>query len=65
MRTLLAFQLTAYDRVAFNDLQHGDVDIGSVVAGITNGRMSGRNLVDPAPNFDTYRHRKDRPAWQQ
>ena len=55
------------DEEAFEDLQHGDVDIASVVSGITNGRMSGLNLVhlDPDLNFDAYRYRKDRPDWQQ
>ena len=41
--------------------------LANVVAGITNGRMSGLNLIhlDPDLNFDTYQYRKDRPAWQQ
>ena len=56
-----------YDQEAFEDLQHGDVDIASVVNGITNGRMSGLNLIhlDPDLNFDAYRYRKDRANWQQ
>ena len=35
--------------------------------GITNGRLNGRNQVhlDPDLNFDAYRHRKNRAAWQQ
>ena len=69
MFTALANSLRGVPRVseeAFEDLQHGDVDIASVVRGITDGRMSGLNLIhlDPDLNFDTYRHRKDRANWQ-
>ena len=65
--TMFSLPIPSGDEEAFEDLQHGDVDIASVVTGITNGRMSGLNLVhlDPDLNFDTYRNRKDRPAWQE
>jgi hypothetical protein len=65
--TMFSLPIPSRDEEAFENLQHGDVDIGTVVAGITNGRMSGLNLVhlDPDLNFDAYRHRKDRPHWQQ
>ena len=65
--TMFSLPIPSYDQQAFEDLQHGDVDIASVVTGITNGRMSGRNLIhlDPDLNFDAYRYRKDRTAWQQ
>ena len=70
MFTALANSLRRVPRVseeAFEDLQHGDVDIASVVRGITDGRMSGLSLIhlDPDLNFDAYRHRKDRADWQQ
>ena len=59
--------IPSYDQEAFEDLQHGEVDIGSLVTAITNGRMSGKNLIhlDPDLNFDAYRYRKDRANWQQ
>ena len=65
--TMFSLPIPSRDREQFADLQHGDVDIAEVVSGITNGRMSGLNLVhlDPDLNFDAYRFRKDRPDWQQ
>ena len=65
--TMFSLPIPSYDVDAFEDLQHGDVSIASVVSGITNGRMSGRDRIhlDPDLNFDAYRCRKDRPAWQQ
>ena len=65
--TMFSLPIPSGDRVKIKDLQLGDIDIASVVAGITNGRMNGLNLVhlDPDLNFDAYRYREDRPAWQQ
>ena len=65
--TMFSLPIPSYDEETFEDLQHGDVAIADVVTGITNGRMSGLDLVhlDPDLNFDAYRHRKDRPDWQQ
>ena len=65
--TMFSLPIPSGDRERFDDLQHGDVNIASVVAGITGGRINGRNLVhlDPDINFDTCRHRKNRAAWQQ
>ena len=65
--TMFSLPIPSGNEEAFEDLQHGNVDIASVVSGITNGRMSGPNLVhlDPDLNFDAYRYRKDRPDWQQ
>ena len=65
--TMFSLPIPSGDEEAFEDLQHGDIDIASVVSGITNGRMGGLNLVhlDPDLNFDAYRYRKDRPDWQQ
>ena len=65
--TMFSLPIPSCDEEAFEDLQHGDVDIASVVSGITNGRMNRRGQVhlDPDLNFDAYRYRKDRPAWQQ
>ena len=65
--TMFSLPIPSGDEEAFEDLQHGDVDIASVVTGVTNGRMSGQNLIhlDPDLNFDAYRHRKDRADWQQ
>ena len=65
--TMFSLPIPSYDEEAFEDLQHGDIDIASVVTGITNGRMNrrGRVHLDPDLNFDAYRYRKDRPDWQQ
>ena len=64
---MFSLPIPSYDEETFEDLKHGAIDIASVVSGITNGRMSGRNLIhlDPDLNFDAYRYRKNRPAWQQ
>ena len=64
---MFSLPIPSGDREQFDDLQHGEVNIASVVAGITNGRLDGRDRVhlDPDLNFDTYRHRKNRTAWQQ
>ena len=52
--TMFSMPIPSSDEEAFKDLQHGDVDIESVVTGVTNGRMSGQNLIhlDPDLNFD-------------
>ena len=65
--TMFSLPIPSGDEEAFEDLQHGDIDIASVVSGITNDRISGLNLVhlDPDLNFDAYRYRKDRPDWQE
>ena len=65
--TMFSLPIPSYDQEEFEDLQHVDIDIASVVAGITNGRMSGRDGVhlDPDLNFDAYRHRKGRANWQE
>ena len=65
--TMFSLPIPSNDQVAFEELQHGDVDIASVVTEITNGRIRRRDPVhlDPDLNFDAYRYRKDRPAWQQ
>ena len=65
--SMFSLPIPSCDEEAFEDLQHGDVDIASVVSGITNGRMNrrGRVHLDPDLNFDTYRYRKDRANWQQ
>ncbi len=64
--TMFSLPIPSWDQEAFEDLQHGDIDIASVVTGVTNGRMSGQNLihVDPDLNFEAYRHRKERANWQ-
>ena len=65
--TMFSLPIPSYDEEAFEDLQHGDVDIASVVAGITDGRMGGLNLIhlDPDLNFDAYRNRKQRANCQE
>ena len=65
--TMFSLPIPSEDEEAFKDLQHGDVDIASLVNGITNGRMSGLNLIhlDPDLNFDVYRHRRERAYWQE
>ena len=64
---MFSLPIPSWDQEAFEDLQHGDIDIASVVTGVTNGRMSGQNLIhlDPDLNFDAYQHRKERAAWQE
>ena len=64
--TMFSLPIPSRDDEAFEDLQHGDVDIASVVTGITNGRIGRQSRVhlDPDLNFDTYKYRKTRPAWQ-
>ena len=39
--TMFSLPIPSGDEESFEDLQHGDVDIASVVSGITNGRVSG------------------------
>ena len=65
--TMFSLPISSGDREQFDDLQHGDVNIASVVAGITGGRLNGKQRVhlDPDLNFETYRYRKTRAAWQQ
>ena len=65
--TMFSLPILSRDSERFDDLQHRDVNIASVVAGITSGRMNGRDRIhlDPDLNFDTYRYRKNRAAWQQ
>lgn len=65
--TMFSLPIRPRDHEQFDDPQHDDVDIANVVAGITNGRMSGRERVhlDPDLDFGTYRYRKNRAAWQQ
>ena len=60
--TMFSLPIPSGDEEAFENLQHGDVDIASVVNGVTNGRMSGQRRIhlDPDLNFDAYRHRKER-----
>ena len=65
--TMFSLPIPSGDAEAFEDLQHGDIDIANVVTGITNSRMRRRDQVhlDPDLNFNAYRYRKDRAAWQQ
>lgn len=53
--TMFSLPIPSGDEEAFEDLQHCDADIGSVVAGITNGRMSGLNLVHLDPDLTSTR----------
>ena len=50
--TMFSLPIPSDDEEAFEDLQHGDVDIASVVTGITNGRMSGLNLIHLDPDLN-------------
>ena len=65
--TIFSLPIPSRDKEAFKDLQHGEIDIGSVVEGITGGHLGGSHVVhlDPDLNFETYRHRKDRAGWQE
>ena len=65
--TMFSLPIPSGDEEAFEDLQYCDVDIASVVTGITNGRVEGQNRVhlDPDLNFDAYKYRKTRPSWQR
>ena len=53
--TMFSLPIPSGDSEQFDDLQHGDGDIASVVAGVTSGRMNGQDRVhlDPDINFDT------------
>ena len=65
--TMFSLPVPSSNRERFRDLQHGNINIGSVVSGISNGRINGNDRVhlDPDLNFDAYRYRKNRPAWQR
>ena len=65
--TMFSLPIPSGDKEAFEDLQHGAIDIGSVVKGITGGRLGDFHLVhlDPDLNFDAYRHRQDRAGWEE
>ena len=65
--TMFSLPIPSGDKEAFEDLQHGAIDIGSVVKGITGGRLGEFHLVhlDPDLNFDVYRHRQDRAGWEE
>ncbi|MCY4558771.1 MAG: hypothetical protein OXF79_20815 [Chloroflexi bacterium] len=60
---MFSLPIPSGDRERFEDLQHGDLDIATVVTGITSGRISGRERVhlDPDLNFNAYRHAKTVP----
>ena len=47
--TMFSLPIPSGDEEAFEDLQHGDIDIASVVSGITNGRMGGLNWSTSTP----------------
>ena len=65
--TMFSLPIPSFDEEAFEDLQHGDVHIASVVNGITHSRTSGSSLIhlDPDLNFSAYQHRKERASWQE
>ena len=65
--TMFSLPIPSGDEESFENLRHGDVDIGSVVKGITGDRMNGRHPIhlDPDLNFDAHRHRKERAGWQE
>ena len=62
--TMFSLPIPSYDDAASEDLQHGNVDIASVVTGITNGRVRGLDRIhlDPDLNFDAYLYRKTQAA---
>ena len=64
---MFSLPIPSWDQETFDDLQHGEVNIANVVAGITGGRMNGRDRVhlDPDLNFGTYQYRKTRAAWRE
>ena len=51
--TMFSLPIPSRNREQFADLQYGDIDIASVVTGITNGRMNrqGRVHLDPDLNL--------------
>ena len=65
--TMFSLPIPSADQEAFEDLQHGEIDIGDVVRGLTGGRLTPLHLVhlDPDLNFDAYRYRKNRPGWEE
>ncbi len=50
--TMFSLPIPSSDEEAFEDPQHGDVDIASVATGITNGRMSALNLIHLDPDLN-------------
>ena len=50
---MFSLPIPSRNREQFADLQYGDIDIASVVTGITNGRMNrqGRVHLDPDLNL--------------
>ena len=65
--TMFSLPIPSSDEEAFEDLQHGDVDIGRVVNRITGGRLGRRHPIhlDPDLDFEAYRHRKERAGWEE
>ena len=66
-RTMFSLPIPSGDRERLEDLRYGEVDIASVVIGIANRRMSGRDRVhlDPDLDFNAYPYRRDRNALQR
>ena len=64
---MFSLPIPSGDRERLEDLRHGEVDIASVVTGIANRRMSGRDRVhlDPDLDFNAYPYRRDRNALQR
>ena len=53
--TMFSLPIPFGDREQFDDLQHGDVNIASVVTGITNGRLNGRDRIHLDPDSTSTR----------
>lgn len=65
--TLFSLPVPSNDSVKFGDLQHEDINIGAVVADLTNGRYGAdaKAHFDPDLNFEAYRYRRSRPHWEK
>jgi len=50
--TMFSLPIPSRDDETFKDLEHGDVDIASVVSGITDGRMNGSDRIHYNPPTD-------------
>ena len=64
--TIFSLPIPSDDNVRFGELQHGDVDIGVLVADLTNGRYGpgSRAHFDPDLNFESHRGRRSRLSWE-
>ncbi len=64
--SIFSLPIPSRDNVTFGGLQHGDIDVGSLVEELTGGRYWRYSTahLDPDLNFEAYRQRRSRPFWE-